>query len=80
VTAVDLDPQALLATRENAERNGVSSTPSRSRGAREPAAAYCVVANILAGPLIELAPSSRQACEPGGDLLLSGCSRRRPMR
>jgi ribosomal protein L11 methyltransferase len=34
--------------------------------------AYCVVANILAGPLIELAPTLSAACEPGGYLLLSG--------
>lgn len=72
VTAVDLDPQALLATRANATRNGVSSAielqgvPARLRPAR------CVVANILAGPLIELAPLLTQACEVGGDLLLSG--------
>jgi ribosomal protein L11 methyltransferase len=34
--------------------------------------ASCVVANILAGPLIELAPTLTAACEAGGDLLLSG--------
>jgi ribosomal protein L11 methyltransferase len=34
--------------------------------------AYCVLANILAGPLIELAPKLTAACEPGGYLLLSG--------
>jgi len=70
--AVDLDPQALLATRENAIRNAVSEfietqgVPARL----EPAG--CVVANILAGPLIELAPLLTRACAPGGDLLLSG--------
>jgi ribosomal protein L11 methyltransferase len=31
-----------------------------------------VLANILAGPLIELAPILTQACEPGGYLVLSG--------
>jgi len=87
VTAVDLDPQALLATRENAIRNGVSSnidvqgvdvpgvdvpgagTPGIDSGLPP---AYCVMANILAGPLIELAPKLTAACEPGGYLLLSG--------
>jgi len=72
VTAVDLDPQALLATRSNAVRNGVSAAvdvqgvPARLRPAS------CVVANILAGPLVELAPVLTDACAAGGDLLLSG--------
>src|ERR1700736_6739561 len=72
VWAVDLDPQALLATRDNAMRNGVSSNiyVQGVEGSLRPA--YCVMANILAGPLIELAPTLTQACEPGGYLLLSG--------
>ena len=72
VWAVDLDPQALLATRDNAARNGVSSSievQGIEFGLRQ---AYCVMANILAGPLIELAPTLTLACEPGGYLLLSG--------
>jgi len=82
VTAVDLDPQALLATRDNAIRNGVSSSidvqgidgqdvdaPGIDGGLQP---AYCVMANILAGPLIELAPKLTAVCEPGGYLLLSG--------
>ncbi len=72
VTAVDLDPQALLATRDNAGRNGVSSTIDVQGVPATLATAGCVVANILAGPLIELAPLLTRACEPGGDLLLSG--------
>jgi ribosomal protein L11 methyltransferase len=72
VWAVDLDPQALLATRDNAMRNGVSSSIDVQgiEGSLRPA--YCVMANILAGPLIELAPTLTEACEPGGYLLLSG--------
>src|SRR5580658_6541980 len=55
VTAVDLDPQALLATRDNAIRNGVSADidvqgvdmdGSGPHGGLRPA--YCVMANILA--------------------------------
>jgi ribosomal protein L11 methyltransferase len=77
VTAVDLDPQALLATRDNAIRNGVSASID-VQGVDVAgvdgglAQAYCVMANILAGPLIELAPKLTAACEPGGYVLLSG--------
>jgi ribosomal protein L11 methyltransferase len=77
VTAVDLDHQALLATRDNAAANGVALhidvkgvDSSGVAGGLRPA--YCVLANILAGPLIELAPVLTGACEPGGYLVLSG--------
>src|SRR3984957_14599805 len=79
VTAVDIDPQALLATRSNAQINGVAdridvqgidTSIAANAGSLRPA--HCVVANILAGPLIELAPTLTAACEPGGYLLLSG--------
>jgi ribosomal protein L11 methyltransferase len=72
VAAVDLDPQALLATRENAIRNGVSPNVDVCGVDSPLTPAYCVLANILAGPLIELAPKLTAACEPGGYLLLSG--------
>jgi ribosomal protein L11 methyltransferase len=72
VVAVDLDPQALIATRENAIRNGVASAIEVEGVAVQLLPASCVVANILAGPLIELAPMLTAACEAGGDLLLSG--------
>jgi ribosomal protein L11 methyltransferase len=72
VRAVDLDPQALLATLENAIRNDVSEKIEVTGIDGDLAPAYCVMANILAGPLIELAPTLTAACEPGGYLLLSG--------
>jgi ribosomal protein L11 methyltransferase len=72
VTAVDVDPQALLATRDNAIRNGVSSSIDVQGIDAGLGQAYCVMSNILAGPLIELAPKLTAACEPGGYLLLSG--------
>ena len=72
VVAVDLDPQALIATRDNAARNGVSSAIEVAGVPVHLPPASCVVANILAGPLIELAPLLTAACGPGGDLLLSG--------
>ena len=72
VVAVDLDPQALMATRDNAARNGVAANIT-VQGIDVPlTSAHCVVANILAGPLIELAPKLTVACESGGHLLLSG--------
>jgi ribosomal protein L11 methyltransferase len=72
VVAVDLDPQALIATRQNAIRNGVSSAIEVEGVAVRLVPAGCVVANILAGPLIELAPTLTAASAAGADLLLSG--------
>jgi ribosomal protein L11 methyltransferase len=72
VVAVDIDPQALIATRDNAARNGVAACVTVQDIEAPLPSAYCVVANILAGPLIELAPTLTAACEAGGHLLLSG--------
>jgi ribosomal protein L11 methyltransferase len=72
VIAVDLDPQALMATRDNALRNGVASDIEVQGVPAALRPASVVVANILAGPLIELAPLLTRYCEAGGDLLLSG--------
>ncbi len=72
VVAVDLDAQALLATRENAIRNDVLANISVQGIDAALTASYCVLANILAGPLIELAPKLTAACEPGGRIVLSG--------
>jgi len=71
--AVDIDPQALLATRENAQRNGLLAQlrilPAQDLG---PGAWDVVLANILAGPLVELAPSIAQRVRPGGSIVLAG--------
>jgi ribosomal protein L11 methyltransferase len=72
VVGVDLDPQALLATRANAILNGVSSQLEVQCVPPELEPAACVLANILAEPLIELAPALTRVCEIGGDLFLSG--------
>ncbi len=72
VTAVDLDPQALIATRENAIRNGVSAKLETQAVPAELRPADCVIANILAQPLIDLAPTITAACSLNGDLILSG--------
>ena len=77
VTALDIDPQALEATAENARANGASDRVSvvSADGATptpkvEPAS--FVMANILAGTLIELAPVLSALTRPGGRLMLSG--------
>lgn len=71
--AIDHDPQALTATRANALANQVAEriliqTPA------DPQATPVdrVVANILAGPLITLAPRLIAALRPGGRMALSG--------
>lgn len=69
---VDHDPQALLASRENAEFNGVAQGLTLADAlATEPPFAV-LLANVLANPLIELAPMLTAALEPGGSVVLSG--------
>lgn len=70
---IDNDPQALYASRENAERNGVADAlelwaPEQVRQVQ----AGVVVANILAGVLIDLAPQVVQFLASGGAIALSG--------
>ena len=70
---VDLDPQALLASRANAEANGVGDRLSLAEDVDGVPGPYdFVVANILAGALEELAPRVCAALAPGGALALSG--------
>lgn len=75
---VDLDPQALIATRENARRNGVEDRIHVFKPEDFPAdfnqgqAADVVVANILAGPLAQLSGTLAGLCRSGGDIALSG--------
>ena len=73
VTGIDIDPQALQATRDNAERNDVSDTISTHLPMDLPEAGFdMLLANILAGPLTELAPMLCKAIKPGVELVLSG--------
>ena len=70
---VDNDPQALIATRDNAERNGVDERLSVFLPPDEPAAQYpVVVANILASALDALADTLAARVAPGGRIALSG--------
>ena len=73
VLAVDHDPQALLATADNAQRNAVGERVQALLPAElGPEPSEVVVANILAGPLIELAAAISARVAPGGRLALSG--------
>ncbi|UYK84548.1 50S ribosomal protein L11 methyltransferase [Xanthomonas sacchari] len=70
---VDNDPQALLASHDNAERNAVDERLAVYLPADEPAATYpVVVANILASALDALAPTLAARVAPGGRIALSG--------
>jgi ribosomal protein L11 methyltransferase len=72
-SAVDIDPQALLATRENADLNDAASQLWISLPDELPEAESDVlVANILAGPLQDLATRFRELVSPGGRIVLSG--------
>ena len=70
---VDNDPQALLATADNAQRNGVDARLQVFTPDDEPVAAYpVVVANILASALDALADTLAARVAPGGRIALSG--------
>ena len=82
--ASDIDPVAIEVAEENARINGVKI--GRARGQLELAVAPgldhlrlrarapydLIITNILAGPLIELAPALAGALAPGGRLILAG--------
>jgi ribosomal protein L11 methyltransferase len=70
---IDIDPQALTASADNARKNAVEDRLSLGYPADEPQPpADVVVANILAGPLVELADDILRRLKPGGHLALSG--------
>jgi len=75
---VDIDPQALVATAENAQRNGIAPErfpvylPERYQEQQAELQADTMLANILAGPLAELAPTLTRMTKTGGRLCLSG--------
>ena len=72
--AVDIDPQALEVTRRNAVHNGIHSGLNVMPPSELPPdfQADIVIANILFGTLIELAPEITARVRPGGWLVLSG--------
>jgi ribosomal protein L11 methyltransferase len=72
-TAFDIDPQALTATRQNAARNAlagrlaIAAAPGEIGGPFE-----LVLANILAGPLVALAPELAARTAASGTIALAG--------
>ena len=84
VIASDIDPASILVTRENAAINGVplgrgggrltlAVAPGTDHPAIRHRAPYdLVIANILAGPLMTLAPDIAAATAPGGHAILAG--------
>lgn len=83
VLASDIDPVAVEVTKANAKANGVGPfiTALTAKGFGHPdlraRAPYdLIIANILARPLVSLAPAFRAHLRPGGTLILSGTLRR----
>ncbi|MEZ5565724.1 MAG: 50S ribosomal protein L11 methyltransferase [Gammaproteobacteria bacterium] len=69
---VDIDPQALTASRENAARNGCAQKLTVVGVADDCGSVDVLVANILSGPLVRLAPELRRYTAPGTRVALSG--------
>ncbi len=70
---VDNDPQALLASADNAQRNGLAERLTLHLPEDFPGTpADVFVANILAGPLAALAPTFAAATKPGAPFAISG--------
>jgi ribosomal protein L11 methyltransferase len=69
----DIDPQALIATHDNAEANAVDGRVLLHNSAESlPRGADVLLSNILSGPLCELAPRFADLVRPDGDLVLAG--------
>jgi ribosomal protein L11 methyltransferase len=79
-TGVDVDSQAVIASRHNAEANRVGNAefylpdegPDLSPGGQLQSGFDLVIANILTNPLRMLAPLLANAAKPGGQIVLSG--------
>jgi ribosomal protein L11 methyltransferase len=79
VTAIDIDPESVTVTKRHARMNGVEKNISAAAGdgynaplTDENAAYDVIVANILANPLIIMAPALMKVLGPGGQVVLSG--------
>ncbi len=77
VVGTDIDPEAIQSARDHAalDEHAVEIVINRESPDHFGARFNLVVANILEGPLRELAPALSRALAPGGTLLLSGFTR-----
>jgi ribosomal protein L11 methyltransferase len=87
VLATDIDPLAIRIARDNARLNGLTDRIAlavaagfAARAIRDAAPFDMIAANILAGPLIVLAPQMQAASLPGADIVLSGILDRQAAR
>jgi ribosomal protein L11 methyltransferase len=78
VQGVDNDPQAVLATNDNCERNGLlpgrveTFLPEEYDSVSTPESVDILLANILAAPLLSLASKFASLVKPKGSIVLSG--------
>ena len=72
VLGVDIDPQAMVASRYNADNNLASEVDFVLPDDMQPTEVDVVVANILSSPLKLLAPALSGYCRSGGRIVLSG--------
>ncbi len=73
-TGVDIDPQALIATQDNLQRNKLDSQLFTVHQPEDcpPTSVDIMMANILAGPLVELAETLLDLTKSGASICLSG--------
>ena len=74
VFGVDIDPQAVDASIDNARRNGIEPSLLQVSLASnfDSDRVDLLIANILSGPLVKLAPKFAGMIKPDGKILLSG--------
>jgi ribosomal protein L11 methyltransferase len=78
VMATDIDPMAIDVTRENAEANAIAGVElivadGALDDAITAAAPYdLIIANVLAGPLVSMAPELAAIATPGATIVLAG--------
>jgi ribosomal protein L11 methyltransferase len=81
LTAIDIDPESVKVTKRHAAMNKVRLQAAAGDGYKTPLARKnapydLIAANILAGPLIAMAPDARKVLKKGGFAVLSGLLKR----